>query len=126
MIQSNELRIGNWVKSPKCLVDLDCKTNEFNNLVYTQVKYVRHENYFEPIPLTPEILEKAGFSRLGGMLIYYNFKITFLMDTGGRYVIDIFYKDLHLGKIEWIHQLQNLYWCLSGEELIISLTSGST
>lgn len=77
-----------------------------------------HENYqsWKPIPLTEEWLKKFGFTRApwglvkNGLLFVDNIKFPcqeLRLQVGNGFVVTI----------EHVHQLQNLYWCLCGEEL---------
>lgn len=80
MIKANELRIGNKIKR---------KSNE--NICTVNWGIIKdfdlHEDVsdYEPIRLTPQILEKCGFENI------------------------------------YLHQLQNLYFALTGNELEINL-----
>ena len=71
---------------------------------------------FEPIPLTEEILLKCGFEYDGDGIygvdnVYYDF---YFSKTG------VVVRGLN-NKIYHLHQLQNLYFALTGEELTIKL-----
>jgi hypothetical protein len=81
--------------------------------------------FFNPIPLTPEILEMTGFD-----------KVTSMEDTetkfwGRKFVILLEVKVLKSGttlklagtpsKIEYLHQLQNLYFAITGEEIDVDM-----
>ena len=118
MIQANELRVGNWVNTPHG---------------YTYISHVKDlldcRNY-HPIPLTPEILEKAGFKIHPNSTKHW----THWWLTNGWLISqahhtekaagvenDKFYYDIDNLKIGYLHQLQNLYFALTGEELIIEL-----
>lgn len=139
MVKANELKIGN-------LVQLTAK--EINKyLTKKPVKYQEVENIYdfginispgyegtadaefdmdgiEGIPLTPEILIKAGFKKVGRYAIgggsyhiYQKGKIEFLMiKDPGEYTL-AFYETI----IKHVHQLQNLYFALTGTELEIKL-----
>lgn len=85
----------------------------------------------EPIPLTKEILLKCGFERARGTekefavlkcgLMNLN---PLLTDKGNTYSIalECGWTDRRLKKgIIYLHQLQNLYFALTGEELNITL-----
>src|SRR5574343_389431 len=114
MIHANELRIGNWVK-----------IGQF----YTTICFINgDEDYFEPIPLTPEIFEKAGFKYDEGMESYDLFTSSGLISIATDY--SFFIGDNHLecgfaggnkSLVKYLHQLQNLYFALTGEELQINL-----
>jgi hypothetical protein len=106
-MKGNELRIGNWVK-------WDNADNFF------QIESINENtgNEIEPIPLTPEILEKAGF-------VKWNSEINEIK-IGGSY-LGVYHK---LGKAylfgeyfpcQYLHQLQSLYFALTGDELNIEL-----
>lgn len=118
-----ELRIGNWV-----LIDYDtsyyARVSEISERYGVTVnRSVRVANsILFPIPLTPEILEKAGFE-FDKELPYSNWQYGVNSDK-----YDIFHcywdggKLTYLGlQITYLHQLQNLYFALTGEELNIEL-----
>jgi len=129
MITANELRIGNWVA-------MDKEFNQIRRDDFEMANYI--ESTFEPIPLTPEILEKAGFEKdiymrtkdvissirftryLNAIGIIINIKLlkngkTLIMFSGcEKRLIDPNY-------IKHLHQLQNLYFALTGEELAVEL-----
>ena len=66
MIHANELRIGNWVKSAVKIDIADYKTPDFMQVGVMMLRdciYYKDNWAFEPIPLSPEILEKCGFVR---------------------------------------------------------------
>lgn len=131
MIQANELRIGNWV------------FDEDNT--YAQVETVRSGRFIEwngmddepttlslpndnamyggninPIPLTPEILEKCGFERQGKIFEFRHkngLQICLCWGNIWRNVNNLF-EDLYDEPIvNHLHQLQNLYFALTGKEL---------
>ena len=60
MIRAKELMIGDWFQTtyPSGRVDYRKVTGNFNNYVNTEDGTT---NAIEPIPITPEILEKNGF-----------------------------------------------------------------
>ncbi len=111
MIQASDLRIGNYVITlcgyEKITDVLRDSINTYNH------KYLEYE-LVKPIPLTEEILLKCGFIRLNSNYL-----------VKGSYFIH-FENNLIMCKksgvlLSKLHQLQNLYWCLCGEELQIEL-----
>lgn len=73
-----------------------------------------------PIPLTPEILERAGFEKsyvLGSQtnFVYTKGVLSYNESHGGWWFRGPFTDIPHL------HQLQNLYFAMTGEELNIEL-----
>ena len=116
-LSANELRIGNWYTSVKSKIDVPvkCELTDFTQLdVMSDGAYNDPpiDEMFEPIPLTKEWLLKFGFRKtfeydrniyrkgnivlVGGVLFYFQWT-----------------------KLDYIHQLQNLYFSLTGKELTI-------
>jgi hypothetical protein len=111
MIKANELRIGNLV---------------YDNLGgILKIKAISLESglsYIKPIPLTEEWLLKFGLDYTSEKDYYYlAFTIKdLLFETASS--MDGFTYNLSCGNqinIKHVHQLQNIYFCLCGEELTI-------
>ena len=112
-MEASELRIGNFI--------IGTYENEDNNLVHETVCefkfYNCYDNYywvesedlieeftgFKPIPLTEEWLLKFGFE----------FKEPILTSAWKNSAVG----DVLITKCEFVHQLQNLFFALTGEEL---------
>lgn len=119
MIQANELMIGNWVLTEQGhyqLTGFDIYKSDENNL-----------HGLQPIQLTEEILIKAGFDKKIG-ITYFNKSENNIYNQ--KYFIDkIEFNEFYfciagmgtISKITYLHQLQNLYFALTGEELNINL-----
>ena len=117
MIQANELRIGNWVYDTRTVgsrVGLPVVLNE--KVVKRILEY--DVDYYEPIPLTPEILEKCGFEKIYESKIHSTYWINGLSYYywHERNIQYASFKGLEL-ESKYLHQLQNLYFALTGEEL---------
>lgn len=123
MVAANELRIGNWVLRSGHTVQVAGISNEGILLEYGDT--FRFE-YIQPIPLTPEILEKAGFiyetipdevgeegDIIGGYSQWRkgNFCFTF---QNGLMISSI-------KPIAYLHLFQNWYFFETAEELKIEL-----
>ena len=103
MINANELRIGNWVK------------DSLGYLVIGVNAKVEFASAYEPIPLTPEILEKCGaivYEFDNGEQNQYRIKERLFVIRDGD-IVDYGSSVI----IKHLHQLQNLYFALCGEEL---------
>ena len=129
MINEKELRIGNWVISP------------FKKYKYVQVSMicisgiigvkpfkisVSFHRKLAPIPLNPEILEKCGFEKCknGIELICFNECNNIIIAslfTGLPLTLEIDGTRFPLYHIKYLHQLQNLYFALTGKELTVNL-----
>jgi hypothetical protein len=107
MIEAKELRIGNWVYALKSKPE-PVKIDDDRFPIYATRDY-------SPIPLTPEILKKAGFIiseavaeadiiELNRAPYYFELK------TGNEKVV-----------IKYLHQLQNSFFALTGQELEINM-----
>jgi hypothetical protein len=133
-MKANELRIGNWVMAYNSPVQIE-SIDKDGGINYTSANdewtvdywFVYQIKEIDPIPLTPEILEKAGFSNPYniGYHLYIDkentegFGINFDdegWDIGQNHEMFKFHSEL-----KHLHQLQNLYYALTGEELQIEL-----
>lgn len=119
-VKANELRIGNFVYNPnlkefRCLDILDIRDFAEKRLYLD----------FESIPLTEEWLIKFGFTeevnsqfvkfwRKNNITIYHRYDL-----LPNEFILSEF--DV---KIQYVHQLQNLYFTLTGKELIYESISG--
>src|SRR6185312_9286781 len=109
MIKANELRIGNYIQGG-IINSIGYKIGVQGNSS-KEVFYI-HESTLQPIPLTPEILERCGFEKHGEK------------DEIRYYLNDFYFEDISLKRdecfianVEYLHQLQNLYFALTGQEL---------
>ena len=118
MVQLNELRVGNWI------IDAGCGRIQMRAELFD----LWRGEHAMPIPLTPEILEKAGFVHIEGIPNDY-FKGLYSIrkeKRNGKYNLYSFYihwdlKFSKLSEMSSLHQLQNLYFALTGNELEIKL-----
>jgi len=121
MIKVNELRIGNWV-ALKDGTHVPIRGGGINAM-----EQGRFECY--PIPLTEEILLKFGFEKKGNDFVNHRTDGDIDSVTGATMYISEFVNkefefvvcaDTYNGyclTIPYLHQLQNLYFALTGEEL---------
>lgn len=130
-IAAKDLRVGNWVQ-PKTNHQGRFKGYRQVTTVYKEDAVVENHyplSWFEPIPLTPEILLKGGFvghyegkSFGGATYSVYKLKgIWVYVYSDGRLRV---YSGSGSREHKWIiyvHQLQNLYHALTGEELDLGI-----
>jgi len=130
MIKTTELRVGNWVLAgwykepllPLCIRAVDLDSMDSGD-------YSGWNN--EPISITPSILQSAGFKfspcRISGADMWQgmamwskgDFVLRGNVSTAGG-------GTLHLAgyfntQIQYLHELQNLYYAIMREELEINL-----
>jgi len=104
-MEAKELRIGNWVKLDSGTETI-IRGGGINAIEMQQLRV-------EPIPLTEEWLLKFGFYKSN-----VTARIDLYPEDDGVY----FYFNIDPAKrvkIEYVHQLQNLFFALTGEELTI-------
>lgn len=136
MVNPKELRIGNYVHKIDAVVrdgiiQYSKRLYEIShNDIYHIVEDSDPTNH--PIPLTSEWLDRCGFSKEPNDDCddCETYSIT-KMDGGiatekdGWYLkiihIDGYHQQRVGRKIEYVHQLQNLYFALTGEELTINI-----
>jgi hypothetical protein len=126
-MQVKDLRIGNWIK----------RTKGFRQITPMDfiILYGEEEEYadaYQPIPLTIELLEKCGFEKdevcvgaNGSSIPAFIKHITIAkMDDGFRLWIEIEedkFFSFSWTKIGYLHELQNLYYALTKEELEVKI-----
>lgn len=135
-MKANELRIGNFVQA--IFHDKNSEIKNFYNVckicniseqgisanrVFPDDS-TSYTGSFEPIPLTEEWLLKFGFENhiINEHTIYQNnWKKGFLTILWRKYgtYYDFSTGRFIIGSISFVHQLQNLYFALTGEELTI-------
>jgi hypothetical protein len=143
MIKASELRVGNWIHAHPNNKDY-YKLKHFNE----GIGFMEDESmlFFADavgIPLTTELLEKCGFEKslsedvqertIYGIQVANNTSLYFDPHKDwmrNDYEVEWYlshewnnnhFKNDFLAKPKHLHQLQNLYFALTGEELQISL-----
>ncbi len=122
MIQAQELRIANKIyrifKTHRTITDVVCLSENTINFVDAA--------QFEPIPLSPQVLDQCGFEKgcnvfelNNDWIIAWQDGILFMqIEATGK---DIFMTDicerLELPHVKYLHQLQNCIHALTGQEL---------
>lgn len=125
MIDPKELRLGNWYnrKHGKGWTPTVITEEIIGGIFSAELRYALED--FEPIPITYELLLQLGFidpAKNGwGCRISVNSSdeiCWYLQDGGVRYQTKLsgFTRELN---IKYIHQLQNAYYVLTGEELTV-------
>lgn len=74
-----------------------------------------------PIPLTPEVLDKVGFKKNGSYWVKGLWQLPIYPKKDGGEIIMVPNNNYAAIPLESLHQLQNLFWGLSGEELTVNL-----
>lgn len=112
-MNAKELRIGNFVyrQSSKMIVNR-------NDIYQIEVVTKQTQSKYDPIPLTEAWLLKFGFT-----LVNRANYITIDFDEwelGEFELEDFMYRGSVEKELKYVHELQNLYFALTGEELILN------
>lgn len=120
MIKANELRIGNWIwegfETPVQVTEID------NVIVHWATGFMTLVGA-KPIPLTPEVLEKCDGVRIKpGIEWWIEYEPDVFLSFDRNMILTHAYDTVEYVKheyphIKYLHQLQNLYFALTGTEL---------
>lgn len=141
-MEINELRVGNYVSYNGFNLKVYSFENKYprsekryDNVVLVDLLFdgfiteILHE--VKGIPLTEEILLNCGFEKINHICGYsfYSFDRKSLKDTNAYMPLDIYLNPNHAKianftvkqNVEYVHQLQNLFFAINGKELNINL-----
>ena len=123
MIKANELRIGNKLQKENGEAYTVSRIDNTQDVLVEEQRGLLTLNYnLFGITLTPEILEKCGFEK-GSIYFYFpKFRIA-KIENSDNWIILFSNSDLPICRFQHLHQLQNLYFALMGEELIFKKES---
>lgn len=135
-MEKGELRIGNYYNSVKFGVAVLCDISDLSDLCHRADGAIDHppiEEMYEPIPLTEQWLKWFGFK---------DFKTDYgiMLNTPDKHLIIMPFRNefypcieveaefasgekqvCHLERIEYLHELQNLYYALTKRELVLAV-----
>lgn len=137
MINANELRIGNIVEIDRGIGKVVMISTEeysewndsedFNVRVEVNgIYYSCSENELSPILLTEEILLKCGYNLVYSSRFTKSYEHSELPKMKYKYKClgncgFIYYQNTCIMCIESLHQLQNLYFTITGKELTVNI-----
>lgn len=125
-MKATELRLGNWVLSDHIPGSISGNENHPYKISWIN----GDDDDYTPIPLTADIFEKAGFDNYNKLNTRYSLTVMdycelvfgkFEHEPNGDFRLEVDYTDYYLPHIKSVHELQNLYFALTGSELEISL-----
>lgn len=119
MIPVKELRIGNYVNHKteglSRVTEIESHENQIGVTPLSFNNYVFMCAEIKPIPLTSEILEKCGFKKdKDGIYLFLN--VLYWLDIGYLQIANQYMAILN-APCQYLHQLQNLIFALTGKEL---------
>lgn len=120
-MKANELRIGNWVAS-MFGKDIEVLGISRHNKIETD-RMDEDIDTLKPIPLTEDWLLKFGFEFINEVCGYAD-RLHIIYQTKDAFIFHPFCTNDKYCQIEikHVHQLQNLYFALTSEELTIKET----
>jgi hypothetical protein len=123
MIKANELRIGNWIADFEAggvfQIEEICKVGNQYNVSYRNGSIICAVDVLDPIPITEDWLLKLGFEKT--MTWTYtidllgSLKLVYYLGEKGWSLGFKNYSDF--SNLKYLHELQNLYFALTGKEL---------
>jgi len=105
-MDAKELRIGNWIHSKATHQDWQIELDSIE-LVLKSLDKV------EPIPLTEEWMVNLGFDKKHWPVFFKN-GVEFVSEQG---IMRYYTHPNRWLDIDYVHELQNLYFALTGKEL---------
>jgi hypothetical protein len=153
MIQAQELRLGNYIlyldelyvvdgfkyepNAPESKWRIMFRTINADNNARQVLTSGKMENWINPIPLTPGLLEKCGFEKMlesadpdyGPIEWTKAYAVTYqilpeyftLWPNEGGSNGDFLLDNYSSAPLRYLHQLQNLFYALMGTELEVKL-----
>lgn len=117
MIYTQDLRIGDLVRYGKDVISIQA-VHAYGSVCFADGKdqICVEQVLLEPIPLTPEILEKNGFEIREGTVAYAKNRLALKpLDEGKGYQVGLgslrlFY--IEVSVINYVHELQHILWVL--------------
>lgn len=128
-MKAQDLRLGNLVMFRGKICKVTTLSGDIIRVSEPEVGIIEQAYAKSPIELTPEVLGWAGFVDPAGNGMGYRISLNsvdelcwYKQDNSLRYQTKLygFSRDYD---IHYLHQLQNLYFALTGEELTISLAT---
>ena len=130
-MKANDLRIGNYVKLAGETTHIRWFYDErkiFVDILEKGMATMRFDE-LEPIPLTEEWLLKLGFKKSKNLYFdtnegkYFSYIKFDAWDNRGKYSYCLDDERGSYKPLDYVHQLQNLYYALTNEELILQKQS---
>lgn len=116
-MKSTEVRIGNLVLSDNKIVSVSGWYLYQKTIGENTNQYDKNLDW-KPIPLTEELLKKFGFEHESEIEDFYHIQKLGTMRWLNK---KLHHPSLGIIPTEYVHQLQNLYFALTGDELVLDV-----
>jgi hypothetical protein len=104
-MKASELRIGNYIQ------------NSHGTISNVGIVMLGGQYDYHPIPLTEEWLLKFGFEQISDRVYIKNYHYGYEFGITNIFVIKNDNCFMRYKHIQYVHELQNLYFALTNEEL---------
>lgn len=115
MIKAEDLRIGDLVRYEKNIITVQAvHTNYEEGFINDKYNVGYNCHDLDPIPLTPELLEKNGWERdeLVSYIYGHDAHNIEVICTPNSECVDVTLKGDTLHRIKYVHELQHILWAL--------------
>lgn len=114
-LKENEIRTGLFLLYREEIIQVSLSN------ISTILNNLREYN---PVPLDKDILKALGYTRNADMQKFYNDRFDYYFIFSGKIGMIQKYNVGSVGvPVRYVHELQNIYYFLTGEELTMKLTS---
>ena len=115
MIKAEDLRTGDLVRYEKNIITVQAvHTNYEEGFINDKYNVGYNCHDLDPIPLTPELLEKNGWERdeLVSYIYGHDAHSIEVICTPNSECVDVTLKGDTLHRIKYVHELQHILWAL--------------
>lgn len=117
-MEANELRINNYYKLKGSVLDGGiCQLKNLNDFIH--IGNLIKNDLVKPIPLTEEWLLKFGVEKKYGCFLLSTNRGTIQIEEDLAEISSVITHNGFMAPCKYVHQLQNLYFSLTGTELEI-------
>ena len=123
-MKPQELRLKNYVNFNSTIVRVMTISNKYINVRNQRdylITFLDFSKYILPIPITEQWLLDLGFEYwvVDKAYFYKDYFFHTELPEEMKYYLPYFNMDIYIGsvKIQYVHQLQNFYFALTGKEL---------
>ena len=131
-MKANELRIGNLVYFLGNIHEIEGLSKrlrpDVGHFLLSNIEHAQKGFHLKPIPLTEEWLVKFGFVDMDNEGTQWSMNgpdcdfclWTYIKGSNYTYNFENYQWQINPIKVKYVHQLQNLYFSLTGDELTIT------
>ncbi|MDR6548523.1 hypothetical protein J2810_004613 [Chryseobacterium rhizosphaerae] len=129
MVEPKDYRVGNKILEDTTIYNYGTtktyRNIEFSDFAVRDKDWSDHWDMIKPIEITPDWLLKCGFEKYvyrtfeGFLLNFQNYRLVFFQNVMHFGIVDLSFGNVKVMNIKYVHQLQNLFFALTGIEMYI-------